>query len=137
MSESAVVRTLHRCVMETWPNAHWQRLESHAEPGIPDVNVGIPGLGEWWVEVKHLAELPVRETTKVKIGLRAAQPMWLTKRKLAGGRVIIFAKVDNTFMAFDDRFRDLYDGLTLQELTSLAYWTGKFTQPERIFRPLC
>ncbi len=133
MSESAVLLTLQRRVLEIWPNAHWQRIESHMTGGVPDVNLALPGLGEWWIEGKHLGDLPVRAETPVRIGLRADQRLWLNKRKAAGGRVIVFAKVAKLFMAFNDYFDELYEGLPYEKLVSRTYWSGRFVQPDLIF----
>ncbi len=100
-------------------NVHIQRFEDKLTGGIPDTNVCWNGL-DFWMEGKFLKVLPKRSATLIKVDLRANQTLWLETRKRAGGKVFVWVRVaDYGWMLFSDRFRDLKEGIPLEEFLKL------------------
>ena len=89
MSEMSAWATLR--VKLKAKKAHVQRFEDKLQAGIPDANFCLHGT-EVWLEGKFLKEYPKRETTKVKVGLRKEQAVWIENRILAGGDVYIWIR---------------------------------------------
>lgn len=61
-----------------------QRIETTTGVGIPDLNVLIPHLGDFWAELKY------SPMTSVK--LRKEQYAWLKKRQYLGGKACVINK---------------------------------------------
>lgn len=121
MSEVSMRKTVKRHVDVLGDVAHWQRFEDGSSLGIPDINICIKGV-EAWIEAKYVPEedLPKRERTPVRIGLRPEQALWLRNRKLAGGHAYVLAKIVNEWLVWDDYFEQLRDGMSLAELRFCA-----------------
>lgn len=75
------------------PRAHWQRIETGAGAGVPDVNVCLNGVEEW-LELK-IAQL---KGDKMKIVLRDSQVGWISRRIKAGGKVLVVVGVGGNIM---------------------------------------
>lgn len=73
------------------PNAHWQRIETGAGTGVPDVNVCLNGVEEW-LELK----IALVKQGHMKIELRDSQVAWLNRRIRAGGRVSVVIGVETS-----------------------------------------
>lgn len=129
MSEKSSVMTVRKHM--TQAGAHFQRIEDAYQPGVPDVNMCLPGHGDAWIEFKQMDEedLPKRATTPVKIGLKPEQALWLRTRKNAGGRAVVCAKVHRTWYVFRDYFEELLKGVLFEELAWMSAWcwTGNFS----------
>jgi hypothetical protein len=124
MSEANSRRTLISRITKQWPEAHVARIEDKFAPGIPDVNLMIPRLGEWWVECKDQT-WPKRELTPMKVDFRPAQPIWLTQRRRAGGKVMVAVRLEKEWFFFNDHFYQLRDGVTREEWYKLALYYEK------------
>lgn len=120
MSEASAWTTLRSHLVGMDGRVHIQRLEDKLTGGIPDTNVcwsrdTRPGI-EFWLEGKYVKELPKRQTTKVKVDLRADQALWLETRQRAGGKAFVWIRVaDYGWLLFDSRFRSLQDGIVLSD----------------------
>lgn len=113
MSEASAWTTLRSHLVKMGTRVHIQRLEDKLTGGIPDTNFCVDGV-EVWLEGKFLKDLPKRESTKVKVELRADQALWLETRQRAGGYAFVWIRVrDVGWMLFDGRFRALQDGIPL------------------------
>lgn len=114
MSEASSWSTLRGHLMNVDPGrVHIQRVEDKMTTGVPDTNVCLLGK-EFWLEGKFIRDLPKRDSTPVKIGLRADQATWLETRHRAGGQCFVWIRVrDVGWMLFEDRFRSLQDGIML------------------------
>ncbi len=135
MSEKAIMRTLREKTCARWPDTHWQRLEDKLSIGIPDASVAIPGLGEWWVEGKHVACLPAKPGTPIKLGIRPGQRLWLVHRHRLGCRVMVFAKVDKYCLTFRHSFNELYNGVTWEVMLAMSDWMSDSLYLDSIWRP--
>lgn len=133
MSEHAIMGTLREHVLRQWPSTHWQRLEDKLSVGIPDVSAVIPGLGEWWVEGKHVRDWPVLPGTPVRLGLSTEQRLWLLRRQALGSRVIVFAKVHKMWLAFNDHFERIHEGMPSSNLIDAAYWHSERLDVTSVF----
>lgn len=76
---------------------HFQRLEDSVTPGIPDVNVHIPGCGDWWIEMKDAGESG-RRAPKVNVGLSFEQRNWLRTANKGGRDVALLARIGGTWL---------------------------------------
>jgi hypothetical protein len=87
------------------------------------------------MEFKFVRELPKRELTPVRIGLRPEQKTWLILRAMAGGRVCVITKIDpkTMWLVHTGHYKALYEGIPLQELCDCATmcWTGDFKSRAR------
>jgi hypothetical protein len=81
---------------------HYQRFEDKITPGIPDVNVYVPGVGELWVEMKYVKAYPKQMTSRVHVGLRAEQLIWLEAAARAGRRACVLARVDSRWVLWEN-----------------------------------
>jgi len=76
---------------------HPVRIESHMEPGIPDVNYS-----QGWVELKYAERWPPRGGPLRVDHFTKEQRGWLVQRRKAGGRAFLLLKVgDEEWLLFD------------------------------------
>lgn len=73
-----------------------QRFEDKFTPGIPDLNVHIPGRGDVWIELKY-----ANHSNPIAIGLRREQYIWLRSAALAGRLCYLIARAGEWY-AWDD-----------------------------------
>lgn len=79
------------------------RIESTVGEGLPDVNYCING-EEGWVELKVVKLWPKRPLTPLRVPhYSPVQRLWHREQKLAGGRIFVLLRVDETaeFFLFD------------------------------------
>lgn len=125
MSEASAWTTLRGHLVGMGGRVHIQRFEDKLTGGIPDTNVcwdpvwGTPHPGiEFWLEGKYVKALPKRQTTRVKVDLRADQALWLETRQRAGGKAFVWIRVaDYGWLLFDSGFRELRDGIPLGDFS--------------------
>lgn len=98
---------------------HWQRFEDKFGHGIPDLNICVDGR-EVWIELKQLDRLPVRDTTRVRVGLRSDQALWLRRRIKSGGRAFVVAKIGREIYIFNRYFNDLVTGIRCKDFHHYA-----------------
>lgn len=73
------------------PDVDWQRIETMAGAGVPDVNVCARGV-EAWLELKVMRYRRASFRSMVlSFQLRKAQLAWLVRRNRAGGRAWVVA----------------------------------------------
>jgi len=134
MSEASSWSTLRTHLMLFDGKVHIQRFEDKLTGGIPDCNVCWTPVGfkaknsiEFWMEGKFVKELPKRATTKVKVGLRPDQALWLETRQRAGGNAFVWVRIaDVGWQLWSSRFRALQDGIPANEfLQEPVYSTCK------------
>jgi len=89
----------------------FQRFEDSLSEGIPDLCVFINGK-TIWIELKN-KRLPVRKTTKIKVGLRPLQRVWQLKRRKDGIPVFTLTR----FLRGEDlEYYTLHDSSVVDEL---------------------
>lgn len=112
MSESNAWVTMRKYLLKKMHTIDIQRIEDKLMTGIPDVNCCWRGK-EFWLEGKNLDELPVRDTTKVKVGLRQDQLTWLLRRRESGGIVLVWVRVKHVgwWIFTPPYFEDLVNGI--------------------------
>jgi hypothetical protein len=81
---------------------HYQRIEDKLTPGIPDLNIHVPGVGDVWMELKHVDALPRYENGNIDIGLRPEQFIWLRDAKKSGRNVLLTARVGRDWYCWRD-----------------------------------
>lgn len=134
MSEQASRETFKNHVKRDIPGAHLQRLEDRFHSGIPDINICIPGNGEWWVEAKYIKALPKWTNSPVRVPIRKEQVLWLRNRKRAGGQVLILVRIGvESWAVFDDHFERLEEGIPVESFFQLAKWHGAHLDVKLIF----
>lgn len=94
MSESSSWQTLRKYLIRDLKGCDIQRIEDKLATGVPDANVCWEGQ-EFWLEGKHLRELPARSNTRVRPNLSAEQCSWLVTRRAAGGLTFVWLRVNN------------------------------------------
>lgn len=75
---------------------HWdyQRIEDKHHPGIPDVNIHIPGTGDVWIEMKYVEVLTTLSINpSINLTLRPEQYIWLLQGARAGRKVCLLARI--------------------------------------------
>lgn len=113
MSEANAWSTVRSHLVNLRPLPHIQRLEDKLTGGIPDTNVCFDGI-DFWLEGKYVDKLPKRDSTLVRVDLRADQALWHENRQLAGGKTFVWIRVNRLgWQLWDDRFRSLQDGVPL------------------------
>lgn len=71
---------------------HWNRIENTAGTGMADLNGCHRGV-EVWIENK------IYKGNRVEF--RPTQPGWIMTRRMAGGRVFVLARKDDSFLLYD------------------------------------
>jgi len=101
-------------------NIIFQRFEDMLSEGIPDLCVFVNG-ETVWIELKY-KKLPVRKSTKIKVGLRPAQRVWLHKANNSNIKSYIMTMLDNgVVMLHSSCYASiLYDGLDMEKLNEVA-----------------
>ena len=97
-------------------SVHWNRIENAVGTGMSDLE-GCHGGVSVWVENK------VYEGNKVHF--QPTQPVWIIRRRMAGGRVFVLARKLDTFYLYDGaRVNDLIrDGIkTPADFTMSKPW---------------
>ena len=109
---------------------HYVRLENRTGNGTPDVNLHVPGHGDYWLELKYLWELP-NGFAPVKIGLRRSQYLWLRAGSTAGRSIGVVALVEGVWHLWTDprAWAFLYQGA---EWSTLATMARGFTDPQTL-----
>lgn len=98
-----------------------QRVEDVTSRGTPDVWYTVGA-----IEMKYLADWPVRESTLVRVQTlidRPQQVAWLTRRWIKGGPAWLMLRVANQYLLFtgpDTRL--VRKGLIRSNLERLAVW---------------
>jgi hypothetical protein len=111
----------------------WQamRLESSVGIGIPDVNLFIPGQSDWWIELKHVEQL----TSKVNLGLRKEQYIWMFEGWRVGRQVALVARIKDEWHFWNHPAAwDLARYST--DWDKLAFWSVNAPTPENLIRYL-
>ena len=135
MSEAAARDTFKKRLHEVMPESHCQRFEDRFHAGIPDMNVCLPEGVEWWVEAKHMKQLPVMKNTPVRVEIRKEQVLWLNNRKKVGGKCLVLVRIGlKEWVVFDDHFRQLEEGIVTERFFQLAKWRGDKLDIPAIFR---
>ncbi len=122
MSEANTWKRMREGILGVEPMADLSRVENMVEAGMPDVNFCL-GIGvEGWIELKHRGEMPDREGTPVfsNCGLRDAQIVWIHKRVKRGGRVFIYAQVDDMLFLVHGCWARVFNTWTMTELYAHA-----------------
>lgn len=70
---------------------HLQRIESSTGSGIPDIE-GCWNGTSFWLELKAVDILPVKDTSRLNITIHPAQINWLERRWSIGGRVFVLLR---------------------------------------------
>lgn len=117
-----------------WP---FDRIESPVTPGIPDLNICIPGKSDWWLELKFVdagaltsKELPGRrKPLKVDVGLRREQYVWLMESYKKGRRCGVILRVGANWHLFTNP-----EGWELLKGTSV--WTAVLSYSIQFKKPL-
>lgn len=128
--ETALWTKLQPYFMEMGLDAH--RVENVSRSGMPDVNYVLG-----WIELKHLAAMPVRPKTPVRVKTlvdRPEQATWLHRRWVKGGLCWLLVRVDRQLFMFSGwEAHDVRRGLTQAEFRSRAVWMsgprGQMTIP--------
>lgn len=84
-----------------WP---FDRIESPIEPGIPDLNIGMPGKPDWWLELKYvdagaLVSSP-EERWRIDVGLRREQFVWLRQAVRRGRSCGVVLRLGDNWYLF-------------------------------------
>ena len=101
-------------------------VENDVHDGTPDVCC-LAG----WIELK-VATRPVRVTTRVDVGLRPAQAVWLSGWRRQGGRAWGAILLDDEHVLLHDGLwvAEHYDSATMQELAANALFCEPLLAPE-------
>ena len=75
----------------------FKRLEPSLGSGLPDVFYCLKGVCGF-IELKHLNQWPVRESTETTLGINAAQRLWLGDLAGNGGRAFVFVKIGQEWL---------------------------------------
>jgi hypothetical protein len=124
MNESGLWQYIKQGMMGSgW---HPTRIESSAGNGVPDVSYGLPGINGW-IELKHIPEWSVRNTTKVKLPLRPEQKHWIKARGELSGNVWVIVRIADMFYLLNHKDAlEAYEGWTQAEWKSFAtFWWYK------------
>lgn len=70
---------------------HSVRIEDKHQQGIADLNITIPAVCDWWIEMKYRASVPKHGA--VRIGLEAHQGAWLVNAQRGGKHVGVVGRV--------------------------------------------
>jgi len=119
MSEATFVRGLVRRLREY--GAFVQRIEDSIARGVPDIFAVLDGQA-FWIEAKYRERWPARASTKVRVGLRPEQVIWLMDCWDAGGWCYVVLRVGRSetlwFRGADAR--RIADGMTADRLRKIA-----------------
>jgi len=118
MSESAFWKSLKTTLKKE--NVTHQRFEDMLSEGIPDLCLFV-NKKTIWIELKY-KKLPKRESTKIKVGIRPAQRIWIRKAKKVNIPCFVLTKFDNGDILFhkSDFIDGLYFGMDKDELYKQA-----------------
>jgi hypothetical protein len=112
--------------------AHLTRVENRVKRDTPDLYVAfnqIPG-GRWsgWIEMKALADYPIRPKTPIKLGhWTTGQRYWATRHRSCGGQVALLVEIATTGDLYLFRAADVWqhiDQWTRDEWVRHALWHG-------------
>ena len=96
MSESDAWGKLRHALVNTaaklGSGVHIVRIESTVGAGVFDTNICYKG-HEFWLEGKFIKQLPVKDTTPVKVGMSEEQWAFALRRFYAGGTCYLWANV--------------------------------------------
>lgn len=134
--ESAAWRVLREQIIKTAQelggSVHIIRVENLVGGGVFDANLCFKGY-DFWLEGKYLEQLPVRESTLIKVGMSDEQRAFALRRLMAGGKTYLWAKVGMDSRAVwylfplnDQAFiHRVYGGMPLEEFTNYRYGSVK------------
>lgn len=118
---------------------HVSNLEDKFTPGVADTSFSfdfsenfVSGYSHaryitGWVELKYVRTLPVRPTTRVHLGIRKEQRIWLKERWRCGHDCMILARiVDDIYLFSGEDTEELYQGATARRLEDM--WYGKWSK---------
>lgn len=111
-----------------------QRIENKLDKGVPDVNY-IHG----WIELKQIADWPVRDTTIVDVDVRTEQRVWLNRRSHMNGRVFLLLHVvaPDQWLLFEGRVAAAMVGKTLRRhLNAVAIFNCTGTPGEKFIQAI-
>lgn len=116
-SEDSAWATIRKNLADA--QCHIQRFEDKLSLGIPDSNICYQA-HEFWFEGKFLRAYPVRESTRVQVGLKHEQRNWLNARSRAGGTCIVWIREPRGWRYTAANFDELHDGIPLHLWNSLG-----------------
>ncbi len=112
MSERALWRRLRGGL-----TGHLVRVENAVEDGTPDVEYCLQGACGW-IELKHVARVPARRTTNVRIPhYTREQADWGVRRRHEGGRAWVLIQVGWWVFLFD-----AFDGPDIREGRTMGWY---------------
>lgn len=80
---------------------HVERVENVVAKGMPDVNIKLPGLPEFWLELKHAHEWPKRPQTILRIDhWTIEQQQWHLRRHRVGGLSFVLLQVARDYLMY-------------------------------------
>ena len=96
MTESAAWGKLRDSLIKTatklGSGIHVVRIENLVGAGVFDTNICFKG-HELWLEGKFVMQLPVKESTRIKVGMSEEQRVFALRRYYAGGVTYLWTKV--------------------------------------------
>lgn len=123
-----IVRDLH---------GHVSNLEDKFTSGVADTSFafdfscsGATGYSHsrfirGWIELKYVRNLPKLYSTRVRIGIRKEQRIWLKERWRAGRDSMILARIiDDIYLFSGEDTEELYKGATMSRIEKM--WYGKW-----------
>jgi hypothetical protein len=123
MSERAFWKRIKRCTQDI--NIIWQRIESGAVgTGTPDLAYTVDG-AMGWVELKHKAAWPMRETTEVKLRFPPEQRNFIWKHGKLGGRAWLLLQVSDDILLFNWKEAHNIGSYTRHKMMTVATKTWK------------
>ena len=112
-----------------FPAAHFQRLETWAGVGVPDINACFRGV-EAWVECKEILR-PAKASSPIRHPkVREAQIAWETHRRFVGGRTFVALMLGEEFRLLPGySLIELKAGCFMKRLDTLTLTTDLLFDP--------
>lgn len=93
----------------------YDRIENKVNLGMPDVNVHVPEVGDFWIELKFCRT----PDNQISLGLRKEQRNWLIEAHQAGRRVVLLARVGKEWWAWSNEVAWRKAALSSQDWSEL------------------
>jgi len=122
MTESQFWKEIRKCLNRR--KYGFQRVEDRYSQGVPDLCIFVNGRTVW-VELKK-KDLPKRDTTKIKLGIRDRQRMWHEKRLVDEVEVLVVSMCEKDDMepfylcSDNSKIGILHEGCLLSELIEIS-----------------
>jgi len=110
VKESSLWKWLKQAQKKYKKKLHMERIENGVGAGKPDVDLCFDGF-VCPIELKS-CDMPKKDTTKVKVGLRKTQAAWFEKRISAGGKAFVLVQISSD----KGTYRLLIDGVHIKKL---------------------